>query len=82
METIVSIIAGILTTSCFIPQAIKVIKTRQTHDISLIMYILFVLGVAHWLVFGILINSVPIIIANIVTLILASIILYIKVKEG
>lgn len=74
--------AAILTTTAFIPQARKVWHTRHTADISLGMYILFTLGVALWLAYGILLESWPIIIANCVTLFLAGMVLVMKIKFG
>jgi len=76
----IGIIAAILTTSAFLPQAIKAIKTKNTKDLSLSMYTMMVIGVFLWLVYGIMIQSFPIIMANFVTLILAVIILYMKVR--
>jgi MtN3 and saliva related transmembrane protein len=74
--------AATLTTTAFIPQAWKVWRTRHTADISLGMYILFTLGVALWLTYGILLESWPIIIANCVTLLLAGMVLVMKIKFG
>ena len=74
--------AATLTTAAFIPQAWKVWSTRHTADISLGMYILFTLGVALWLGYGILLESWPIIIANCFTLLLASMVLMMKIKFG
>lgn len=74
--------AATLTTTAFIPQAWKVWRTRHTADISLGMYILFTLGVALWLVYGILLGSWPIIIANSVTLVLAGLVLVMKIIFG
>lgn len=74
-------IAAILTTSCFIPQAWKIIRTRDTAAISLWMYLLFTAGVSCWLAYGILLEELPIIIANLVTLPLAITILYYKVRS-
>lgn len=70
-----------LTTSSFLPQAMKVIRTRDTRAISLWMYILFTAGVFFWLVFGIIIMSWPVIAANAVTFILTSTILTLKLRE-
>ncbi|MBI5401604.1 SemiSWEET transporter [Candidatus Wolfebacteria bacterium] len=78
--TVVGFLAATCTTAAFLPQVIKTIKTKQTKDISLLMYIVFVTGVAAWLAYGILINKTPIIIANAVTLLLASQILILKIK--
>lgn len=72
--------AAILTTISFVPQVVKVIKTRDTKSISLSMYFIFFIGILLWLIYGILIVNMPIIIANIVTLILSGIILATKVK--
>ncbi|MHB8550610.1 MAG: SemiSWEET transporter, partial [Acidiferrobacterales bacterium] len=64
-------LAGTLTTIAFLPQAIKIWKTKSTKDISLGMFTLFVTGVFLWIVYGVGIGSVPVIIANTVTLVLA-----------
>ncbi len=72
--------AGTLTTLAFLPQLLKVIKTRSTKDISLLMFIVFTIGIFLWLIYGLLIASPPIIIANLVTLAIASMILFFKLK--
>ena len=74
--------AATLTTSAFIPQAWKVWRTHHTADISSGMYILFTIGVALWLAYGILLESWPIIIANCITLLLAGAVLAMKLKFG
>ena len=74
--------AATLTTIAFVPQAWKVWRTKHTADISLGMYTLFTLGVALWLIFGILLESWPIIIANSVTLFLAGAVLVMKIRFG
>jgi len=81
-STILGYIAAICTTSSFIPQALKVIKTKETKAISLPMYIIFNIGIIIWLYYGILINEWPIIIANAVTITLTIIILIMKIKHG
>lgn len=73
-------LAGALTTIAFIPQVIKTWKTRSTHDISLIMFSLFSLGVLLWLLYGISLGALPIIIANSITLALAMSILVMKIR--
>ena len=77
---IIGNIAALLTTISFLPQAIKTIKTRDTASLSFPMYLLFVVGVTLWLVYGTLNQQMPIIIGNLVTLILAGIILGFMVK--
>ncbi len=81
MIDIIGYLAAVLTTVAFIPQVIKVIKTKNTRDISLLMYIIFVLGILFWELYGILRSDMPIIIANFITLFLASIILIKKMKS-
>lgn len=78
---ILGYIAAFLTTASFIPQAILVIRTRRTAGISLMMYSMFVCGIAFWLACGIIIAALPIIIANAITLVLAGMILIIAMKE-
>ncbi len=73
--------AAFLTSLSFLPQAVLVIRTRSTSGISLLMYSLFTLGVAFWLIYGIATKATPIIAANAVTLALASTILTLTAKE-
>lgn len=74
--------AATLTTVAFIPQAWKIFRSRNTADISLGMYALFTLGVALWLIYGILLAAWPIIIANSVTLLIAGAVLIMKLMFG
>ena len=74
-------IAATCTTLAFIPQAIHSYKTRDLSGISLPMYSIFTLGVAMWLVYGLLKQDWPIIIANTVTVALSAMILVLKVME-
>jgi MtN3 and saliva related transmembrane protein len=76
---LIGIVAGILTTISFLPQVIKTWRYRSAKDLSLTMFICFSLGVFLWLIYGIYVNSKPIIIANFVTFILAGTILYFKI---
>jgi MtN3 and saliva related transmembrane protein len=80
VNEVIGYVAAVCTTISFLPQALKLFKTRDTSAISLKMYSLFTFGVAAWLVFGILQSNWPIIIANGITLILASMILWYKIK--
>lgn len=75
-------LAAAMTTLAFVPQAVKTIRTRDTRSISLGMYIVFTAGIAMWLVYGIALNSVPMILANIVTFLLSATILGLKLKHG
>ncbi len=78
---LVGYFAATATTVSFIPQAIKVMRTRDTQSISLWMYVLFSFGVTMWLVYGILLNARPIILANSITLLFAVVILLYKLAE-
>jgi MtN3 and saliva related transmembrane protein len=78
--TLLGFIAATLTTISFVPQALKIIKTKNTAAISLGMYIVFNIGILGWLVYGILLNELPIIIANAITIVLTLTILGYKVK--
>jgi MtN3 and saliva related transmembrane protein len=80
MIKLIAYIAAILTTSSFIPQALKTIKTRHTKDLSLGMYLSFCIGVLLWFVYGIFIQDLPIVLANGITFVFAFIILFLKIK--
>jgi MtN3 and saliva related transmembrane protein len=80
--TIVGLIAGLLTTAGFLPQVIKISKTRKTDDISLGMYILAVAGISLWFIYGIIRWDFPIMIANGISMCLTGIILIMKLKYG
>lgn len=76
---LIGYLAAVLTTASFIPQALKTIRTRNTHGISLVMYIMFSTGVLFWFIYGIVTNDIPVLIANLVTLCFAAIILVYKI---
>ncbi|NLE00027.1 MAG: SemiSWEET transporter [Fibrobacter sp.] len=76
---LIGLMAGTLTTISFLPQVIRICKTRSTRDISLSMFLLFTMGVLLWLIYGVWLVQWPIIIPNIITLILALIIIYFKI---
>lgn len=79
LVTLLGLTAGALTTVAFVPQVIKTWKTKSAGDLSLGMYSIFCTGVLLWLLYGIIIGDIPIIVANVITLILALIILYFKI---
>ena len=74
------LLAAILTTISFVPQAWHSFRTRDVSGISLGMYSVFTVGVALWLLYGWLLGAWPIVIANIVTLVLALAILAMKLR--
>lgn len=77
----IGFIAAFCTTFAFVPQALKVYKTNRTKDLSLGMFSIFSFGVFCWLIYGIYIEDIPVIAANAVTLVLASYILAVKLKN-
>lgn len=81
LHDMVGYAAAILTTVSFIPQALKSWQTRDLSGVSLAMYSLFTLGVALWLVYGVMLGSWPIIAANAITLALAGVVLTLKLKK-
>ena len=81
-ETVLGLLAGSLTTIAFLPQVIRTWRTRSTADISLVMFLILCTGVALWLVYGLIRGDWPVIIANGFTLVLASTILFFKLRHG
>ncbi|MEQ8665177.1 MAG: SemiSWEET transporter [Rhodospirillales bacterium] len=79
---IVGLAAGTLTTVSFLPQVIRTWRTRSTRDLSLPMWIIFTTGVALWLVYGLMMQAWPIIIANVITVGLAAVVLVLKFRHG
>jgi len=77
---LIGLAAGLLTTIAFLPQVLKTWKSRSAKDLSLGMFSLFCLGVALWLAYGILTWDVPVIAANMLTLMLASTLLFFKLR--
>ena len=74
--------AATLTTVAFVPQAIRTLRTRDTRGISLLMYVVFTVGLCFWLAYGIVLGSWPMIFSNIITLVLALLILGLKLRHG
>ena len=82
MDTIqvLGLMAGSLTTAAFLPQVLKTWKSRSAKDLSLGMFLLFCLGVTLWLAYGFAVNDLPVIAANLLTLMLAMTLLFFKLK--
>ncbi len=78
---ILGYVAAVGTTSSFIPQAYKVFKTKRTEDLSLGMFLFFSLGTLLWIIYGFRVNSLQVILANIIVILLASYILGMKIKH-
>ena len=78
--SLLGLVAGAFTTIAFLPQVMKTWKSRSAKDLSLGMFSIFTVGVGLWLTYGILINDLPVILANVVTLMLASTLLFFKLR--
>ena len=76
----IGIVAAVLTTASFVPQVWHSFKTRDVSGVSLGMYSVFTVGISLWLVYGVLLRAWPLILANGITLVLASAILLMKLR--
>lgn len=80
LTDILGSLAGLFTTISFIPQLMQVIKTKSTKDISLPMFLIFSLGVICWLLYGVLLHSLPVILANSSVLFMSFVIIGYKLR--
>ncbi|MBE0474652.1 SemiSWEET transporter [Rhodoferax sp.] len=80
LTDLIGTLAAVLTTVSFLPQALHTFRTKDVRGISLGMYSIFTLGVAMWLIYGLMLGAWPVVIANCVTLALASGILVMKLR--
>ncbi|MFZ3076909.1 MAG: SemiSWEET transporter [Candidatus Aenigmatarchaeota archaeon] len=78
--TLIGMLAAAATTVAFLPQVVRSWRTKKTEDISLLMYLTMVTGGGLWLSYGLLINDMPLIFANIITLSLTISTLFLKLK--
>jgi len=74
----IGLIAGCMTTSAFVPQVVKTYGTRSVKDISLRMYIFLCSGISLWIIYGIITETIAVIVANIASLMLTTAILVMK----
>ncbi len=80
LYTIIGLVAAFLTTFAYLPQSIKTIRTKHTKDISLFTVVMLEFGLITWLIYGLLINSIPVIAANTVSILFMTIIVIMKIK--
>lgn len=80
--SLIGFAAGVLTTGAFLPQVIKPWRTRSTKDLSLPMWTALFIGIVLWVIYGIMTDDLPLIVANSVTLSLATIVLVLKIRHG
>lgn len=78
----IGIVAACLTTLCWAPQALRIVRTRDARAISLGAQSAFAAGIVLWLVYGVLIGSLPVILANAASLVLVAAILVLKLRFG
>jgi MtN3 and saliva related transmembrane protein len=76
----IGLVAACLTTSAFLPQLIKVWRSKSAKDVSLVMFVVFTLGIALWFLYGLIRNDLVIILANAITFVLALAILLLKLR--
>ncbi len=79
---LIGYVAAVLTTGSLLPQVLRLMKTRRTKDISLLMYTILCAGLFLWTIYGFIIGSAPVYLANGASFLLAAIILYLKIKNG
>ncbi|MDH7593200.1 MAG: SemiSWEET transporter [Methanomicrobiales archaeon] len=75
---ILGMVAGFLTTASFVPQVIRTWKRGSADDLSYGMLFLFLVGLGLWLIYGLILESLPIIVANIVTIVLVILLIWMK----
>ena len=74
--------AAVLTTAAYVPQVTKVFKEKHTSSLSLAMYSIMFCGIAAWFIYGLLIGSPSLMLANGITLVLVAGILFMKIRHG
>ena len=82
MTILIGYLAALLTTACYIPQALHVLRERRTEGISLLAYSTLFCGVTLWAVYGLLLGDWPLILANAISLVLIFVILVVKIRSG
>ncbi len=80
--SIIGLIAATLTTAAFIPQVIQTWKSRSAKDLSLGLVSMLTFGTLMWLVYGLMINDLPVILANIISFVLNASLFYFKIRYG
>ena len=78
--TLVGLAAGTLTTAAFVPQVLKVWRSRSTRDISILTFVALFVGTALWLTYGALAGDVPLVVANSISIVLIGAVLMAKIR--
>jgi MtN3 and saliva related transmembrane protein len=80
IPTIIGLTAAFFTTFAYLPQSLRTIRTKHTKDLSLPTIIMLEIGLITWLIYGLIIDSIPIISANTVSIVFMTIILVMKIR--
>jgi MtN3 and saliva related transmembrane protein len=80
--TLIGLVAATCTTCSFLPQVIKILRSKRTNDVSLLMYTILSTGLFLWLIYGFLLMDIPLILANTVSFTLAMCVLVLKIRHG
>ena len=80
--TFIGLIAAICTTCSFLPQVIKILRSKKTKDVSLLMYAILTTGLFLWLIYGFILKDFPLILANSISLTLSICVLLLKIRHG
>ncbi len=80
LVTVLGLVAGTLTTAAYFPQLLKTWKSKSAGDISWSMLISLCVGIILWLIYGVYVQDIPVILANVVTLLFTSNILILKIR--
>jgi MtN3 and saliva related transmembrane protein len=82
LAELIGISAGLLTTVAFLPQSVKIWRSKSAKDVSLAMFVCFCAGIVLWVIYGFMLGALPVILANVVTLCIAATILVFKIRYG
>ena len=80
--TLIGLIAAVCTTCSFLPQVIKILRSKKTKDVSLLMYTILTAGLFLWLIYGVILKDFPLIMANSMSLTLSICVLLLKIRHG
>ena len=80
--TLIGLIAALCTTGSLLPQVIKILRSKKTTDVSLLMYAILTAGLFLWLIYGLILRDFPLIFANSVSLTLSACVLILKIRHG
>jgi MtN3 and saliva related transmembrane protein len=80
--TLIGLVAATCTTCSFLPQVVKILRSKRTKDVSLLMYAILTTGLFLWLIYGFILKDLPLILANAVSFTLSMCVLILKIRHG